>query len=475
MSAPGGSPRKSIFDWESGDPITSETCDAVNRMKSEDYRRLKKSMLKIVCRNLPKDGQCPYGGKLERWKGVGSNVWYCKGAEVLRRTTNMFAAIGAGKKPREIDMRDQLLSRSSHPLHKINSVLKSGLSHEERKEALLAREERIGIRQDTQELSQQMSVLMELLQTHVNEQHRESQEAKREREAAFRDSQKLVKKMEESLTRITSSMKELSKGGIKLYTFTILAKIVLGFGKLLVWDLFLGAAWKSISAILGKITYRIYGLLVLVLLIGFIYAESGEANLIGYTIRLIVAVAKSIFSTILKLPGISPFIQKSIEGWSLIFQKIAHFMFSIFQAKGWETASTVASTVASNVSTQITTTATDLSTYVTDLATTAAGVATGWFTGMWSAPHFKRSRSPKSRRYVGKVLMVKLPDRKHKVWRWVSGVSKTGRLMARAPKIGVKIQDLFLKRPKDFGRPVILPSKTVFSAPVRFGRRKRRK
>jgi len=355
MSAPGGSPRPSVFDWESGDPITSETCDAVKRLKPRDHRRLKQ-MLKVVCGNLPKGGRCQDGGRPLRWRGDPSNVLYCKGGEAYKHMVAQFAGEVLGDGPEEErKIRDEVLGGSSM-LKGLNRVLEEGLGPEERREALLAREERRNLRKDTQDLSKQMSQILAFLAQQkeredlkIEHEEMKREEAQRERKAAADAARGHFQTLNRSLNRISSSMKELSKGGLKLRTFTLLLEIVLGFGKLLFWDLFLGAAWRALYSVAGKIIYRIYGLIVLVLLIGFIYAEAGELNLMGHTIRLIVAMANRLFSLILTIPGISYFVRRAVYGLSILFQKMVAFMVGLFQAGSWEIASESASAVVSTM------------------------------------------------------------------------------------------------------------------------------
>lgn len=59
--------------------------------------------------------------------------------------------------------------------------------------------------------------------------------------------------------------------------------------------------------------------------------------------------------------------------------------------------------------------------------------------------------------YVGKVILVNLPNNKRPRYRWIVRKRDDGRFIVRTPKDGVLIRDLRLKRDKDFGKESLLP------------------
>lgn len=65
-------------------------------------------------------------------------------------------------------------------------------------------------------------------------------------------------------------------------------------------------------------------------------------------------------------------------------------------------------------------------------------------------------------KYVGKVLMVYLPNNKRPRFRWIVRKREDGRYIARAPKIGVLIRDLNKKLDKDFNKEQLLPKDFTF-------------
>lgn len=67
-----------------------------------------------------------------------------------------------------------------------------------------------------------------------------------------------------------------------------------------------------------------------------------------------------------------------------------------------------------------------------------------------------------SDKYVGKVLMVKLPNNNWYRWRWIVRKNTNDRYIVRAPKIGVLIRHLDLKRNADYGPEQILPLNSIF-------------
>lgn len=69
----------------------------------------------------------------------------------------------------------------------------------------------------------------------------------------------------------------------------------------------------------------------------------------------------------------------------------------------------------------------------------------------------------KKDKYIGKVILVKLPNNKKQRYRWIIRKNENGRYYARAPKIGVLIRELKLKRDKDFNKEVLLPKNTIYN------------
>ena len=59
-------------------------------------------------------------------------------------------------------------------------------------------------------------------------------------------------------------------------------------------------------------------------------------------------------------------------------------------------------------------------------------------------------------RYVGKVILIKLPRNKNPRWRWI--VRKKGnRFIVRTPKFRTLIRNLDKKRSRDYGKETLLP------------------
>ena len=76
----------------------------------------------------------------------------------------------------------------------------------------------------------------------------------------------------------------------------------------------------------------------------------------------------------------------------------------------------------------------------------------------------KKSNKPKKStkksnldKHIGKVIFVKLPNNNRYRWRWITRKNDKGRYYARAPKIGVLIRNLDLKRDSDYNKETILP------------------
>ncbi len=65
-------------------------------------------------------------------------------------------------------------------------------------------------------------------------------------------------------------------------------------------------------------------------------------------------------------------------------------------------------------------------------------------------------------KYVGKVLMVQLPNNLRPRFRWIVKKRDDGRYIARSPKIGVLIRDLDKKLDKDYNSEHLLPKNFSF-------------
>ena len=75
-------------------------------------------------------------------------------------------------------------------------------------------------------------------------------------------------------------------------------------------------------------------------------------------------------------------------------------------------------------------------------------------------PIRSRSKTPSQSDWAkGVVGLYTIPGIARPRYRWVVKRSD-GRLVGRAAKIGVRIGDLQSKRPKDFGKPALLPKGT---------------
>ena len=70
----------------------------------------------------------------------------------------------------------------------------------------------------------------------------------------------------------------------------------------------------------------------------------------------------------------------------------------------------------------------------------------------------QRSASYSKRLTVGRVQMLSLPSNGRHAWRWITRKRPDGRYYARAPKTGVAIKRLSLKRDADFGPERLLPA-----------------
>ena len=60
-------------------------------------------------------------------------------------------------------------------------------------------------------------------------------------------------------------------------------------------------------------------------------------------------------------------------------------------------------------------------------------------------------------KYLGKVILVKLPNVKSPRYRWIIRKHENGKYISRIPNDGVSIKELDLKRPTDYGKEVFLP------------------
>ena len=65
-------------------------------------------------------------------------------------------------------------------------------------------------------------------------------------------------------------------------------------------------------------------------------------------------------------------------------------------------------------------------------------------------------------KYIGKVVLVELPNNSRPRYRWIVKKRDDGRYIARAPKIGVLIKNLDKKLEKDFNAEHLLPKGFVF-------------
>lgn len=65
-------------------------------------------------------------------------------------------------------------------------------------------------------------------------------------------------------------------------------------------------------------------------------------------------------------------------------------------------------------------------------------------------------------KYVGKVLLVNLPNNARPRYRWIVSKRDDGKYIARAPKIGILIRDLNKKRENDYASAHTLPEGFTF-------------
>jgi len=60
-------------------------------------------------------------------------------------------------------------------------------------------------------------------------------------------------------------------------------------------------------------------------------------------------------------------------------------------------------------------------------------------------------------KYIGKVILLHLPNNKHPRYRWIVRKRDDGRYIVRAPKIGTLRKDIDLKKDSDFNKETLLP------------------
>jgi len=66
-------------------------------------------------------------------------------------------------------------------------------------------------------------------------------------------------------------------------------------------------------------------------------------------------------------------------------------------------------------------------------------------------------------KYIGKVILLRIPNVQRRRYRWIVRKQKNGRYVVRAPKVGVLHRELDLKRSKDFGKETLLHKNAVYS------------
>jgi len=60
-------------------------------------------------------------------------------------------------------------------------------------------------------------------------------------------------------------------------------------------------------------------------------------------------------------------------------------------------------------------------------------------------------------KYIGKVILLYLPNNKRPRYRWIVRKRDDGRYIVRAPKIGTLRKDINLRKDKDFNKETLLP------------------
>tara|TARA_B100001093_G_scaffold101828_1_gene94056 strand:- start:2859 stop:3149 length:291 start_codon:yes stop_codon:yes gene_type:complete len=78
-------------------------------------------------------------------------------------------------------------------------------------------------------------------------------------------------------------------------------------------------------------------------------------------------------------------------------------------------------------------------------------------------------------KYIGKVVLVNLPNNSRPRYRWIVKKRDDGRYIARTPKIGILIRDLNKKLEKDYNAEHILPKNFSFWKSVSEGRKSKKK
>jgi hypothetical protein len=69
-------------------------------------------------------------------------------------------------------------------------------------------------------------------------------------------------------------------------------------------------------------------------------------------------------------------------------------------------------------------------------------------------------------RFIGKVILVNLPNTKRPRYRWIVRRRDDGRYIVTTPNPFVKIRDLYKRRANDFGDETILPQKSTPLLPL---------
>lgn len=59
--------------------------------------------------------------------------------------------------------------------------------------------------------------------------------------------------------------------------------------------------------------------------------------------------------------------------------------------------------------------------------------------------------------YIGKVILLELPNNKRPRYRWIVRKREDGRFIVKAPKDNTLVRDLNKKRDTDFGKETLLP------------------
>ena len=65
-------------------------------------------------------------------------------------------------------------------------------------------------------------------------------------------------------------------------------------------------------------------------------------------------------------------------------------------------------------------------------------------------------------KHLGKVVLVRLPNSKRPTYKWIVRKRDDGRFIVRAPKNGVLLNNLKLKRDDDYGKETLLPVGTSY-------------